>query len=86
MFIAHSFVAEDLTNFKHTVDSAGNYTFQVELEGDAQVKVYVERIVVCNERFSIGAAGNMLQNGRFDFHKTAFVEEVSSSADSMCAE
>ena len=54
---------------------------EVELGGDAQVEVAVQRVVMGDERARRGAAGERLQDGRLDLDEAALVQEAAHGGD-----
>ena len=77
----HSFVAEVLAHFVYTFETAHDETFQVELGGDAQVEVNVQRIVVCDERTGAGSARDGLQDGSLHFRISGLVKDGAQGPD-----
>ena len=70
-------VAEHLAHVVDVLHAADDAAVEEQLDGDAQVQVAVERVVVGRERPRAGAAGERLQRGRFDLHEVAFVEPLA---------
>ena len=77
MVAVHTLVAEVLSDFIHALKAAHDETLQVQLGGDAQVEVHVQRIVVGDEGAGTGTAGNTLQNGSFDFGIACLVQHLA---------
>ena len=73
----HPLVAEELAQLVDVLEAADDRPLQVELGGDPQVEVAVERVVVGLERPRRGAAGHPLQHRRFHLDVAAFVEVVA---------
>ncbi len=71
----HALVAEVLAEFVHAVEAAHDQLLEVELRGDAQVEVGVERVVVRDERARRRAARYGLQDGRLHLDVALLVEE-----------
>ena len=86
MFIGDAFVAEVASDFINTFQTAHNQPFEVQLEADAQVKVLIKFVMVCNERTGCRAAVNWLKDGCFNFQKTEPVQELAQSADRGAAD
>ena len=76
----HSLVAEVAANLIDALKSADDEPLQIELGGDAQIKVCVERVVVGDERAGAGSTGNLLENGRLDLRKSGLVEDTAHRA------
>src|SRR5581483_10823948 len=57
------------------VESADDQALQVQLEGDAQVELSIERVVVGYERARVRTTVDRLQHRRLDLEKAARVEE-----------
>ena len=79
--LVHALVAEVLSNLIHAVKSAYDEALEVELGGDAQVEVRVERIVVRDEGACAGAAGDGLEDRRFHLHVARLVQGVAHFAE-----
>ncbi len=77
----YSLVAEDVPDFVDLVEPADNQPFEVKLQGDTQVKVAVERIMIGNKRPCQSSAGSLMQYRRLDLDKALFIEEPADSAD-----
>ena len=85
MRAVHAFVAEVLAELVDAVESADDQFLEVQLAGDAQVLVDVERIVVRDERTRRGAARNRLENRGFDLDVAFRVEELAHGRDDFGA-
>ena len=77
MRAVHALVAEVLAELVHAVESADDQLFEVELRGDAQVEVDIERVVVRDERTRRGAARNGLQDRGLDFDIAFRIEKFT---------
>ena len=60
-------VAEDPADLVDLLDAADQQPLQVQLQGDAQIQVDVQRVVVRDERPGRGPAGDGVQRRRLDF-------------------
>ena len=78
---AHALVAEVLAHLVDAVDAADDAALEVELDGDAQVEVALELVVVGHEGPRHGAAVERLQDGRLDLDEAALVEESPDGRD-----
>ena len=63
------------------LEAAHDAALEVELGGDAQVEVAVERVVVRDERPGRRAAVDRLQRRRLDLDEAALVEEAPHRGD-----
>ena len=72
-----AFVAPDAPDLEHPLEAADHQPLQVQLGGDPQVQIEVERVVVRHERPSGRAAELDTQRRRLDFDEPAAVEEAS---------
>ena len=61
-----TFVAKDTADLVDTRESSDQKALQMQLEGDAEVEVPVERLVMGHERPRMPATGNLLQHRRLD--------------------
>ena len=78
---ADAFVAEVAVDLEDAVEAADDEALEVELGGDAEEEVDVERVVVGDEGPGGGSAGDGLHHGGFDFDVAAVVEEGSDGAE-----
>ena len=62
----HALVAEDAADLEHALHATDDEPLEVQFERDAQVQVEIERVVVGDERASVGAAGVDVQDRRLD--------------------
>ena len=85
MVLVHAFVAEVLANLVDALEAAHDEPLQVQLRGDAQVEVDVQRVVVGDEGACAGTAGDGLQDGRFHFGIAGFVQHGTHGADDFRA-
>ena len=60
----HALVAELAADLEHLLEAAHDEALQVQLGGDAQVEVLVERVVVRDEGPRVRAAEDGMQDGR----------------------
>lgn len=61
-----AFVTEDTTDFEDSVETTNNELLEVQLRGNAEVKVKVESVVVGNEWLSSGTTSNHVHHRGFD--------------------
>ncbi len=81
----HALVAEVLAELVHAVEAAHDQTLEIELAGDSHVEIYVERVVVRDERTRRRAARDGLQDGSLHLHVTARVEELAHGSHDLGA-
>src|SRR5581483_8508209 len=74
-------VAEVLGDLIDLVESADDEPLEVQLVGDAQEQVAVQRMVMRDEWSGSGSAVQWLEDRRFHFHEAALVEPAAHSAD-----
>ena len=79
-------VAEVLAQLVDAFDATHHQPLQVELGGDPQVEVAVERVVVGDEGPGQGAAVKRLQDRGLDLDEAALVEPAAHLADRAGAE
>ena len=79
MAFINTFVAEVAADFKHTVKTADDQTLQIKLRSNAQIQIHVQRIVMGNERFGVGAAHNRMKHRCFYLQKTVLLEPTADS-------
>ena len=77
VLVAHALVAEVLAQLVDLLEAAHDAALEVELGGDPQVEVAVERVVVGHERPRGRAAVDRLQGRGLDLHEAAVVEEAA---------
>ena len=81
MPLVHPLVAEDPADLEHPVEAADDETLEVQLKGDPQVELHVERVVMRPERARRGAARHRLQHGSLDLDKAACLQECPRLLD-----
>ena len=83
---ADPLVAKDAADLVDLFDAADQQPLEVQFQGDPQVEVDVERVVMRHERPGRRPAGDGVQRRRLDFTEAAVVEvSAASSAASGCA-
>ena len=78
---ADALVAEVLADLVDAVDAADDAALEVQLDGDAQVEVALELVVVRDEGSRQGAAVERLQHRRLDLDEAALVQEAADRGD-----
>ncbi len=74
-------VAEVLADLVHLLEPADDQPLEVQLGGDAQVAILVERVVVRHERLCESSAVARLQHGRLDLDEPPLVEDSPDRRD-----
>ena len=74
-------VAEVAGDFVDAGHAADEEALEVELGGDAQEEIDVQRVHVGGEGTGRGAAGELLEDRRLDFGVVALVEEAAHAGD-----
>ena len=69
MALVNAFVAEVASDFKNALKTADDQLFEIQLRSNAQIQVHIQRVMMRDKRFGIGAAHNRMQHRRFDFQK-----------------
>ena len=70
----HTLVAEKAAYFINPFKSANYAALEVQLRGDAQIHVYIQRIVVRYERPCARAGGGGVEHGGLDLYKVKLVQ------------
>ena len=81
----HTLVTEHSAHFVNLFETAYHETFKIQLGRYAQIHIYIESIVMRDERTSRCTACNGVENGSFDFQKTETVEVLSYCAHYLTA-
>ena len=82
---ADAFVAEAAVDLEHPLEAADDQALQVQLGRDAQEHLLIQRVVVGDERLGVGAAGDRMQHGRFDFHEAVVDHELPDRRQRLAA-
>ena len=77
----HALVAELAADLEDAVHAAHDAALEVELRGDAQVALLVERVEVRGEGARVGAAERLLQDGRLDLEVALVLHEAPDAGD-----
>ncbi len=83
VLVGDAFIAEVAADFINAVEAADEQTLQIELEGDSQVQILVQLVVMGDERTGRGAAVNRLEDRGLDFEEVMAVEEAAQGADDL---
>ena len=76
----HAFVAEVTADLIHALETAYNQPFQIQLRRDTQVHIYVQRVMMGDERTGTCAAGYLLQDRGLHLGVTCLVEHLTHRA------
>ena len=76
-------VPEVTVDFVHALEATDHQTLQIELGGNTQVHVDIQRIVMGDEGASGGTAWDHLHHGGFHFHELLGVQEVTDTVDHL---
>ena len=74
-------VAKDATDLEDSLVPADDETLQVKLEGDAEVRVDIERVEVRDERSRRGSPGQFVEHERLDLHEVFRRQVLADRAD-----
>ena len=75
---ADALVAKDPADLVDLFDAADQQSLQMQLEGDAQVQIDVEGVVMRDERPGRGAAGDGVQRRRLHLAKALVVQVIAN--------
>ena len=84
MITIHTFVAEVTTDLIHTFKTTYNKALQVQLRRDTQVHIYVQRVMMRDERTSRSTTGYLLQNRCLHFRVTCLVKYLTHRTQDSC--
>ena len=79
-------VAEDAADLEHPIHAADDEPLEVQLEGDAQVQLHVEGVVVGDERPGVGAARLDVQHRCLDLDETLRLQRAPEAGDDLVAD
>ena len=80
-----SLVAKAPVDLEHALEAADDEALQVELGGDAQEHLLVERVVVGDERLRVGAARDRMEHRRLDLHEAVLDHEAADRRQRLAA-
>src|SRR5205807_4387580 len=72
-------------DLEDAVVAADDEPFEIELEGNAQIEIHVERVVMSSEGSRHRPTGQRLQHGRLDLDKAATLEKCPRLFDQAAA-
>src|SRR5579884_110930 len=81
----NALVAEVAPDFVDAINTADDEPLEIEFDGDTQVEVAIQRVVMRDKGASGCAAIEGLQDGRLDLQKTMFIEIATHGADDAAA-
>src|SRR5581483_10670937 len=82
---AQAFIAEIAVDLVNTVEAADGQTFQIQLRRDAQVEIYIKRVVVSYEWLRHRSAGYRLHHGSFNFDEAVRIHEPPQRLHQLAA-
>ena len=77
----HTFVAEVTAYLIHALETAHDESFQIQLSRDTQIHIYVQRVMMGDERTGTRATGYLLQDRCLHLRVTRLVEYLTHRAD-----
>ena len=80
MTCVDAFVAEAAVQLEDAFKTAHHKTLEIEFRRNAQVLIDVERVVMRDEGFGVGAARNRVEHRRFDFDEAVLFHEAANGA------
>ena len=86
MVLVDALVPEDPADLVDLIEPADDQPLEVELGGDAQVELLVQRVVVGDEGFGVGPGGHGHQYGVVHFQEAPVVQEPADAADNLGAQ
>mmetsp|Transcript_91884 Transcript_91884/g.134285 ORF Transcript_91884/g.134285 Transcript_91884/m.134285 type:complete len:259 (+) Transcript_91884:432-1208(+) len=82
---ADAFIAEDSPELEHPLESTDHHPLEVQLRGDAQVELHIQRIVVRDKGASIGTPNVTGHHGSLDFDIVAILQIAAHALHDGCA-
>ena len=79
--LVHTLVAESLADLVDTLKATDDEAFQIQLQGDTQIHVGIEGVIVRDERAGGGTTGDGLQHRSLYLRVPGIVEEFAHGAD-----
>src|SRR4051812_28755170 len=86
VFARQSFIAEVAADLENAVQAAYQQPLQIKFQGDAEIKIATQGVVMSYERLRGRSARNRLHHGSLYFHKAALVKKVPDLANDPAAE
>ena len=77
----HTFVAEHPSDLEHAIETADDQPLQIELGGNSQGELHVERVVVSDERTRGRTAGDRVQHRCLHLDVTTVLEKPAQRGD-----
>ena len=74
-------VTEGAIEFEDLFQPAHNETLEIKFRGNAQIQVYIQRVVVRDERLCGRAPGKGMHHGSFHFHEAVLFHEAAKFPD-----
>ena len=82
--LVHALVAESLADFVDTFEATHDKALQIKLQGNTQIHVGIERIIMGDERACRSTTGDGLQHRSLHLCVTSVIEELTHGADDRC--
>ena len=79
------FVAEIAIDLEDTFKATNHQPLQIQLWGNPQIHLLIQRIVVSDERFCGSTTGYHVHHRCFDFHEVMPFKEMPHAADNFRA-
>ena len=79
----HALVTEDAADLEHALKAADDAALEVQLGGDTQVALLIERVEVGNERLGRGTTLDGLQDGGLDLHVAVGLHKATEGGENL---
>ena len=79
----HALVTEDAADLEHALKTTDDAALEVQLGGNTQVALLIERVEVGNERLSRSAALDGLQDGGLDLHVAVGLHKATEGGENL---
>ena len=79
----HALVTEDTADLEHALKTADDAALEVQLGGNTQVALLIERVEVRDERLSRSAALDGLQDGGLDLHVAVGLHKTTEGGENL---
>ena len=81
----HALVTEDAADLEHALKTTDDAALEVQLGGNTQVALLIERVEVGNERLGRGTTLDGLQDGRLDLHVAVGLHKAAEGGENLRA-
>ena len=79
----HAFVTEQTTNLVHPIKAADDAALQIQLGGNTQVQIHIQRIVMGDKGTGGSTTLNDIQNGGIHFQIAQLIKITTDSGDGL---